>query len=223
MQIIVLLGPPGSGKGTQAELVKEKTGYPIVSSSQLIRDKFQQHSEKESPQIQKAKKQYKKGDLVDPQLFADWTLEVIEEIEQNPRHQDGVIFDGFLRTLEETKIVLPRLIKRFSSNSIKAFFLKISLTEAKQRLSTRLICSDCNKPLKPSSNLEEGDPCPYQDCRGEIVKRELDKPEIIEKRFNAYKKQTKPSLAYLKEKGVLTVIDGGQDVPAVNKEIIKNL
>lgn len=220
MEIIILLGPPGAGKGTQAQLLAQKTDYNIISSSKLIRKKFKQDSQR--PAVKKAKKQYKSGELVDPEIFAQWTIELLEQLKPQSG-TGGVIFDGFLRTLTETKKVLPYLKRNFQKEKIKIFYLNVSKQEIKKRLSERLICNDCKTPLPPSSDLKQGDKCPTEGCEGEIVKRKLDNPEIVQERIRAFQRQTVPSLNYIRKQGLLTEIDGDTAVETIHQQIVAHL
>lgn len=220
MNIFVFLGPPGAGKGTQAELLSKKTNYPVYSSSKIIRVKFEKSPD--DPKVKKAKQQYQEGELVNPKLFARWSQEFIEDLKPQ-LEEDGVIFDGFLRTLKETKIVLPFLLKQFKQEQIKVFYLKISKKEIKKRLLDRLICSNCNKPIRPDLDLEIGDNCPYEDCSGTIQKRKIDDLEIMKERIKAFQDQTLPAINYMKEKRIVVEIDGNQPVKEVHKEIVKHI
>lgn len=220
MEIIVFIGPPGAGKGTQVELLAEKTGYPVYSSSKIIRAKFKK--DPEDPQVKKAKRQYQEGELVDPELFAEWTQEFISNLKPQLK-EDGVIFDGFLRTLKETKIVLPFLLQNFNREDIKVFYLKIPKKEVKKRLLGRLICSECNRPIRPDSDLQKGDKCPYKGCGGRIKEREIDNPEIIKERIKAFEKQTLPSIEYMKKEGIVIEINGKRSIEKIHKDILKHL
>lgn len=220
MTIFVFLGPPGAGKGTQTELLSEKTDYPVYSSSKIIRAKFEKNPE--DSQVKKAKRQYKQGDLVDPKVFAEWSQEFFQDLKPQLK-EGGVIFDGFLRTLKETKIVLPSLFQEFGQENIKVIYLNIPKKEVKKRLLGRLICSKCSRPIRPDSGLEKGDKCPYKNCEGTIKEREIDDPKTIKERIKAFQKQTLPAIKYMEEKEIVTEIDGRQTIEEVHKDILEQL
>lgn len=217
--IVILIGPPGCGKGTQAQIIAKKKGYKVIQTSKIIREKFNQQPQ--DPQVKKAKQEYQTGGLIPPETMAEWTIETLKKLD--PEKQDGVIFDGSLRTVKETKVVLPFLIDRFGKENIKIFFLNISFSEVKRRLGTRLICEKCKDPVKPSLGLKVGDRCPKKNCPGKVIRREIDDPQIIEQRIDAYQQQTEPALKYLSKKGLVIEIDGEQSIAQVTKDITKHL
>lgn len=185
---MVLLGPPGSGKGTYASRLSVVLGVPHVSTGDMVREEI-----KAQTRLGKAIKGYSdKGELVPDKIV----VELLEKRLGKPDCREGFILDGFPRTIKQAEAL----------EEISKIDLIINLNVPDeiiiQRLSNRLLCRRCgaiyNKlTLKPKKD----DVCDR--CGGKLYQREDDKPEVIQERLNIYRKKTEPLIEYYKRKGVL--------------------
>lgn len=215
---IILLGRPGSGKGTQAELLAKKLGLFHFEMSDLLQKIF-----KEKPnnsQVKKAKKQFDTGKLVS----ADFIVKLdIDTIKKTKKQNKGIIFDGPFRLIEEAKEVSPVLIKEYGEKNIKIFDIHISPREAIWRNTRRRICLKCDNPVPYTSQTKNLKICPIKDCGGKLITRKDDNPEIIKRRLKIFMKETQPVINYFKKKGLLIEINGEQSIENVFKDILKVL
>ena len=200
---IVLLGPQGSGKGTQATLLQEKTCLPKISTGDLLREIAQGRT----PLGEKIKSYQSKGLLVPDEIV----VEVIKGRVQRKDCKNGFILEGFPRTL----IQAEHLGKITAID--KVVVLKISDTEAVSRLSARRQCKKCNA-IYGLNNLKINK---CTKCGSDLYQREDDKPQAIKKRLKLYKKETEPLIKYYGKKVV--EIDGSKSIENVLNNILKKL
>jgi len=203
---LILLGPPGSGKGTQGDLIEEKLGFPKISAGDLLREAVK----KKTSLGLKAKKSMDKGELVKDTI-------IIELIENRIHKQDcrkGYTLDGFPRTILQA----DSLEKMDPSQNEIVIDIKISDRTAMDRLSSRFICSQCNNIYNiKKESLSNQETC--QRCGGRLIQREDDKPEVIKKRLDVYHKKTEKLVNYYKKKGVYRGVDGESSKEEVHKRI----
>lgn len=199
---IILLGPQGSGKGTQSTLLQEKTGLPKISTGDLLRD----IAKSKTPLGEKIKSYQSKGLLVPDEIV----VSVIKERIGKKDCKNGFILEGFPRTLVQSE----KLNGITSINRIVV--LKISDAEAVKRLSARRQCKKCNAIYGLSRK-----PGKCAKCGSELYQREDDKPEAIKKRLELYKKETEPLIKYYGKRVV--EIDGSKQIEAVHRDILKKL
>lgn len=216
-KIIILAGPPGSGKGTQAELLEEKFHFLTLSVSQIIRERFQNNPA--APEVVKAKEDYRDGHLIDGRLVAQWIAAKIKTLDKK-RINQGLIIDGAARTIEEAKEVYPLLSKIVGKEGIRLFFIKIRPEETFRRNLSRIICSRCHRPIDPSL-IGKVKVCPY--CGGKLVRRKMDNPEVIKTRIKVYREQTLPAINYFKKQGIVIEINGEQPIKKVFQDISAHL
>jgi len=191
---IVLLGPPGCGKGTSAKMIMEKFGIPQVSTGDMLRDAI---SKNEKLGI-KAQLFVNKGELVPDSIV----IEMIRERIKKPDCKDGFILDGFPRTIKQAMALEEALIK-----IDKVIKLDVDKETIIERNSGRRICKDCsaiyhlkNCPPKKGGICDK--------CGGGLYQREDDKKENIKKRIDVYLEQTMPLANFYKKMGILVEIDG---------------
>lgn len=185
---IVMLGPPGSGKGTYASRLTSLLGIPHISTGDIVREEIRAQTE-----IGKIIKDYSdKGKLVPDEIIVNLLIRRLNE----PDAKGGFILDGFPRTMRQAK----------SLEKISGVDLVINLNVPDdviiQRLSNRLICKRCGAiynrlTLKPKND----EICDI--CGGELYQREDDRPEVIQERLNVYRRTTEPLIEYYRKKGLL--------------------
>ncbi|HEY4496800.1 MAG TPA: nucleoside monophosphate kinase [Candidatus Paceibacterota bacterium] len=217
MKAIIFFGPPGSGKGTQAEKTVDRFGFNHLETSKIIEEGFAK-ADPNNPEVKAQKERKSRGELISPALFAEWFNKKVEEAFHNKKN---IVASGSMRTIEETELVLPKLENLYKPENIIFFIIKISEQESIKRNSERRICEK-NKHTIPSGNYnslyKNIAACPID---GSILKtREDDRPEIIKKRYEIFLKETSPVFDYLKKYGYkLIEINGEQGMDNVFNDI----
>ena len=204
---IVLLGAPGSGKGTQAERVVEAIGLVHIASGDLFRK-----AEKDGTELGKIAKSYmEKGLLVPDDVTIKMIMERIGEI------SEGFMLDGFPRTIEQAQALDEALSGQQPIE--KVIYIKVSNEELLRRLGGRWICRQCQAPYHMvSSPPKAAGKCDR--CGGELYQRADDNMETAQKRLEVYFTQTAPLIDYYKRNGRLLEIDGEQPIEEVNKKLL---
>ncbi len=209
---VILLGGPGSGKGTQAKRLKTELGMTHLSTGDL----FREHLDKNTPLGQKAREYMDRGDLVPD----DITISMVRERLKQPDIQNGVIFDGFPRTIPQAQ-ALDELLEAIGGKIDAVLHIQVSDDEIVRRLSGRLICRKCNATFHKEFNPFTE--CPYGDekCKGEhLYQREDDKPETVRARLAVYHRQTQPLIQYYQNAGLLVTIPGEGSIERVSEAIL---
>ena len=209
--VVVLLGPPGSGKGTQAKRLVEELGIPHVSSGDLFR-----HHLSEGTKLGKRAKSYmEKGELVPDDVTVDMVIDRISR----PDCEEGVILDGFPRTLNQAE-ALDRELERRGQRITSAPLIMVSDEEVTRRLTARRVCEDCGAVYNLIFNPpEEEGVCDV--CGGDLIQREDDNPETVRHRLYTYYKETSPLIGYYFARDLLAEIDGEQTVEDVYQDLVK--
>lgn len=203
---IIVLGPQGSGKGTQAELIASKLDFVHMESGKLLRQKAQTD--------ERIKKMLNEGVLVPDEE----TIEYIEEKLQTDGHDfDQIIFDGFPRSLRQYNLLKSWLASK-GAKIDKVIYLDITDKESVRRLSARRTCNKCAAVYNLVTNPPKGEVC--DKCGGELVQRDDDTPEIIQKRLEVFHTQTKPILSVAEKDGILVRINGERPIGVISTEII---
>ncbi len=202
---IVLLGAPGSGKGTQASLLRDGLGLAHVASGDLFRD----HLARGSDLGQLAKSYMTAGKLVPD----DVTIGMIRERLEAPDTSAGVLFDGFPRTVAQAK-ALDAMLRESGRRIDGAILIDVDEDELVARLSGRQICRECgasfHKRFRPFVT------CPEGKCDGEhLYQREDDLPEAVRVRLETYRRQTEPVIEYYESAELLERVEGVGDVAAI--------
>ncbi len=192
---IILLGAPGSGKGTQGELMTKTYGFPRISTGDLLRDAVSRGT----PQGQKIKEIIERGDLV----ADDLAVKMVEERIAKPDCADGYILDGFPRTIHQAQMM--EHINQNRPEVVIEIFLSDEVVI--DRLSARRICSNCGSIYNLSGQVPEvANVCDI--CSGELVQRDDDKPEVIRDRLKVFHEQTEPIIDHYKLKSNYFQING---------------
>lgn len=210
---IVLLGSPGSGKGTQASRIKNKYKIPHISTGDIFRDNISRNT----PIGVEAKKYIDKGLLVPDEL----TLAIVENRLFEDDCKEGFLLDGFPRTLIQAEALDKELGKVAKELSV-AINLEVSDKSIVERMASRRICSDCGENynlcfLKPAVDGI------CDKCGGKLYTREDDKLETVTNRLNVYKNQTFPLIDYYKKKGILVTINGDMPADKVFEDVVSAL
>ncbi|MCY4623538.1 MAG: adenylate kinase [Chloroflexi bacterium] len=205
--LLVLLGAPGAGKGTQADILTDKKGLAHVSSGDLLRTHRQQKTELG----QLAQSYMDRGDLVPDDLVIRMVLDKLSEETEGP----GVVLDGFPRTAPQAEA----LDEALGGKGIdKVLHVVVPEDELVRRLSNRYICRGCSRPYTAEA---VGTAC--ESCGGELYQREDDMPEAVRNRLQVFSAQTYPLIDYYKGRGKLVEVNGLQDVDAVTTDVLQAL
>jgi adenylate kinase len=202
----IFLGPPGSGKGTQAKILSEKIDAYYFGMGDEMRAEAKSGSEL-GRKFQAIWDQGQ-GSLIPPELVSDFFSQKVKTL---PRDKQ-IIFDGYPRNLGQAQgfdAILP-------DQELMVINIEVNESDLVQRMSTRKVCSKCSKVFF-RADLSGLTRCDV--CSGDLIQRQEDKAEIIEKRISVYNAETKPLIDYFREKGVLVNIDGNPPIDEVEKEI----
>lgn len=206
---LILLGAPGAGKGTQAEILKEKLGIPTISTGNILREAVKNGTALGL----EAKGYMESGNLVPDALV----ISIIKERLAEADCKNGFILDGFPRTvpqaeaLDESGIVIDRAVE-----------IAVSDETIMARLSGRRVCIKCGAPYHivscppPADNV-----CPK--CGGEIITRKDDLPETIKSRLEVYHSQTEPLKGFYEGQGKLTVVPGENGIEETSRRTLEAL
>lgn len=206
---IVLLGPPGAGKGTQAELLAEWLKLPHVSSGDLFRSAIQNAT----PLGLEAKGFIDRGELVPD----DVTIGLVGERLGQPDCASGVILDGFPRTVAQAE-ALDRVFASLGRRVDVVPYIQVAQELLLQRLAGRWTCRNCGTVYHSVFSPEKvKGVCDV--CGGQLYQRADDTPETHRRRIEVYLEQTAPLADYYRACGVLAEIDGEQDVPSVQRAL----
>lgn len=210
-KIVILLGPPGSGKGTQAVRLSKELGLPHISTGDLFRDNLSRNT----ALGQKAKTYMESGKLVPDEVV----LEMLFDRVSRPDCQKGYLLDGFPRTIPQAEALDKHLTK---NDHVIALDLEVKDESIIKRISGRLTCKTGghiqNKYFSPPK--KEG-VCDV--CQGELVQRADDSADVVKERLRVYHEQTEPLISFYQKKGVLKQVNGENDPETVYKDLLKNL
>jgi len=206
---IVLLGPPASGKGTQAARLKEILDLPHIASGDLFRENLKNETELGK----KAKVYMDRGDLVPD----DVTIAMVMERLSRPDCANGALLDGFPRTIAQAEALDQALAGQGNKISL-ALYITVPDEVLVERVSGRRLCRLCgesyhvrfNPPKQPGVCDNDG---------GELYQRDDDKPETVRKRLQVYWEQTSPLIETYRDQGVLVEVDGDQAIDDVTADL----
>ena len=176
--IIVLLGPPGAGKGTQADLLSARLGIPKVATGDVLRAALRDGTRRGL----EAKAYMDRGDLVPDSVI----LGILQDVMTSPAAKNGAILDGAVRTVPQAE-GLGRMLKEIGKKVDKVMLFDVDDDELVKRLSGRTVCEGCQTPYM---GREPGSIC--EKCGGRLVRRKDDEPEAVRNRLDVYRRQTAP-------------------------------
>ncbi len=210
---IVLMGPPGAGKGTQAEFIKKEYPIPHISTGDMFRDAVNRETELGK----EAKKYMDAGKLVPDTV----TIGIVEQRLAEDDCKTGFLLDGFPRTT-----VQAEALDRVLSNTSRKIDVAINITVPNEilikRLSGRVSCKECKVVYNLQSNPSNTEGI-CDKCGGELIQRSDDQGETVAERLKVYQEQTNPLVAYYSRQNVLQEIDGNRDSNLVFADIKNRL
>jgi len=210
---VVLLGPPGAGKGTQAKLLEEKFAAPQISTGDILRKAVAEQGD-----LGKQTSEYiRRGELVPDQLIIDLVAERLKEKDC----EKGFVLDGFPRTIAQAQ-GLEEILKKIGLALTCVLSVQVPHELIVERLSGRRTCKGCGAlyhvvfdPPKAAGTCNR--------CGGELFQRDDDRAETIRNRLRVYDNQTAPLVSYYRERGLLKSIDGVGKVEDIGKRMIQAL
>jgi len=208
---LVLLGPPGAGKGTQSVILAKQYSVPHISTGDILRESVKRGASLGL----KAKSYMDKGELVPD----DVVIGIVAERLKLPDCKSGFILDGFPRTLKQAE-GLDEALKNIASDIDLVLYFETSERVAITRLTGRRVCRKCgfNYHVKNIPPKSEG---VCDKCGGELFQRPDDTEKTVRNRLVVYEQQTKPLIAYYEKKGVLKKVSGDLDVQELNGVLSK--
>ena len=210
---IIMLGAPGAGKGTQAKKIAAKYQIPHISTGDIFRANIKEGTELGT----KAKAYMDKGELVPDELTCDLVVDRISK----PDAANGYVLDGFPRTIPQAE-ALTRALNERGEKIDFAINVDVPDENIVRRMGGRRACLKCGATYHVEYNAPKVENvCDV--CQGELVLRDDDKPETVQKRLSVYHAQTQPLIDYYKAEGVLAEVDGTQDIDVVFQDITKIL
>jgi len=209
-KFVVLIGPPGAGKGTQAAKLRDELQLPHVASGDLFRDNLKNQTELGK----KANAYMERGELVPD----DITIAMVMDRLSRPDCVRGAILDGFPRTIAQAEALDKALAEHGHRISVVPSIV-VPDEVLVERLSGRWLCRTCgesyhvlfNPPAIPGVCDKDG---------GELYQRDDDKPETVRNRLKVYHQQTSPLIDYYDSQGVLVTVDGNQPIERVQEDLL---
>jgi adenylate kinase len=210
---LVLLGPPGAGKGTQAQIIAKTLGLPHISSGDIFRENLKNKTELGVL----AEGYMQRGELVPDNL----TIAMIRERLSRPDCKEGALLDGFPRTPAQAE-ALDAMLKEFQGQVNGVPYIKVDEKVLIERLTGRWTCvaqghvfhEKYNPPAKPGICDHDG---------SALYQREDDKPETVINRIKVYFEQTEPLISYYRQRNLLLEVDGAQSIDKVSEDLLRTL
>ena len=210
---IILMGPPGAGKGTQADLLVKQIGIPHISTGDMFRKALKEGT----PLGQEAKRYMDAGQLVPDEV----TIGIVKERLAMPDAAKGFLLDGFPRTIPQAD-ALAQTLQELGMELDVVLNIVVGKEDLMARLTGRRVCRACGATYHLVFNPSTaGDRC--QSCQGELYQRDDDTAATAENRLDVYNKQTTSLVDYYQKKGLLIEVDGGKPVNEVTRDILTAL
>ena len=214
--VIIILGPPGSGKGTQVKLLVKKFKLEYFGSGDALR----QRQKIGDFTAKKLVKVMRKGELVPSFVISKLWIDKLEKFKQKAKF-NGLVCDGSPRKILEAKLFDEALNWYDWQEKAKVIFINISRKESLHRLTKRRQCKKCGRIIPWLGEFKKLKKC--DNCGGELIIRADDKPEAIRKRLEEFKNEVIPVIKHYREQGKLIEINGEQSIEDVFEEILSKL
>lgn len=209
---IVMLGAPGTGKGTQADKISKKFDIPHISTGDILRKEIRVKSQSGL----EAKEYVESGKLVPDGLIVD----IIENFLEGDKAEKGFLIDGFPRNISQAKI-FSNMLDRIGADLDKVINMAVDNDEIVARLSSRRICTGCHQISSYTGGKHDGGIC--SKCGAKLIKRRDDEEEVIRHRLQVYEKETSPLTEYYRKKGILVDVKGTGSEEEVAERIFEKL
>ena len=206
---VLIFGPPGAGKGTQAQSIAKKFNLHQISTGDLLRNEIKKKTivGKEIENI------ISKGDFATDNIVN----QLLEKIITNEKYKNRIIFDGYPRNISQAK-KLETMLKNDNQSISLVFFLNVKKDMLEKRIMGRIICEKCNKTFNEFFNSKEE--IDAHECgRGHLRKRTDDNQKTITTRYNTYMEKTKPVLNFYSSRSYFHEIDGNQKIDEISHKI----
>lgn len=210
---LILFGPPGVGKGTQAQILSQKLNIPHISTGDMLREAVKNQTELGL----KAKSYMDRGELVPDDVM----IGIIKEVLSSEKCKNGFILDGFPRTLPQAK-ALDEIFEELKIKLDYVISLEVNDEEIIKRLTNRRVCRNCGAVYNLLiDKIPEDNKCPR--CGGELYQRNDDNPDVIKNRLKVYRESTQIVLDYYAKKGILKSINGIGEINAIAQKIFESI
>ncbi len=206
---VILLGPPGGGKGTQAERIVEKYGIPHIATGDILRDAVAKGTELGK----KAKEYMDRGELVPDEIV----IGIVKERLKQPDCEKGFLLDGFPRTIKQAE-ALDEMLEELGKKIDAVIYIDVPEEEVVKRIAYRRVCRNCGAVYNLIySPPKEDNKC--DKCGGELYQRDDDREEVVRQRFKVYMENTAPLIEYYERRGILYRVDGTKSIDEVWQQI----
>ena len=206
---VIMMGPPGAGKGTQAERFARERGLLKISTGDILREGIKA----QLPGALRAKERMDRGELVDDETM----VAIVRERLLRPDAQSGFVLDGFPRTVAQAN-ALDEIVAERNNGPLVIVDVRVPEHELVRRLAGRLICARCGANAELQ---KDGSPATSVcgKCGGELVQRADDNEEVVRERLKVYERATKPLVEFYRERPTFRVVNGAQPQERVAHEL----
>ena len=206
---VIMMGPPGAGKGTQAGRLARERGLLKISTGDILRDGIKA----QLPVALKAKELMDRGELVDDATM----LAIARERLMRPDAEPGFVLDGFPRTVAQAE-ALDRIVAERNNGPLVIVDLRVPERELVRRLAERLICAKCGRNAEPA---QDGAPAATRcaKCGGRLVQRADDNEQVVRERLKVYERATKPLVEFYRDRPTFRIVNGAQTQERVAHEL----